>query len=153
MTMLDSDSSTLQRWVSPAMASGFVLVGALGLGLVLYNNQSSKSKGGIKKKGKSTTKPKSKVHSTSDSASDCIVVDDSDVKGDMKGYKTNSKGQKTTYFNRELTEEEKQLIGDITPKKINSSACLSTLSSDRATDTSPSGTTGGSAWNKAGEDE
>ena len=39
-------------------------------------------------------------------------------KDKFRGYKTLSDGRKTTYFNMERTEEEKALIGDITPKRI-----------------------------------
>ena len=36
----------------------------------------------------------------------------------MRGYRILEDGRKTTYFNMERTEEEKALIGDIRPKKI-----------------------------------
>jgi tetratricopeptide (TPR) repeat protein len=38
--------------------------------------------------------------------------------GVMRGYKTTSDGRKTTFFNNELDEKTKELIGDITPKPI-----------------------------------
>ena len=37
---------------------------------------------------------------------------------DMRGYKVTADGKKTTFFNNDLTEEEKALIGDIAPKKV-----------------------------------
>ncbi|CAM9514340.1 unnamed protein product [Ectocarpus fasciculatus] len=61
----------------------------------------------------------------------------------MKGYKITADGKKTTYFNNDLTEEAKALIGDIAPKKLEPAAAAL-----------PAETSGGgneaSAWNKAG---
>lgn len=37
----------------------------------------------------------------------------------VRGYKIRSDGKKTSYFDREIDEETKQMIGDIAPKKIN----------------------------------
>ena len=36
----------------------------------------------------------------------------------LRGYKVREDGTKTTFFNNDLTEEEKALIGDIAPKKV-----------------------------------
>jgi tetratricopeptide (TPR) repeat protein len=36
----------------------------------------------------------------------------------MRGYKVRADGTKTTFFNNELTEEDRALIGDIAPKKV-----------------------------------
>lgn len=153
---MEGDSS--QRWISSALASGLVL-GAVGLGL-WYTNRQSNNKGKQKKGGNTTqskgsfsslynTTPKAKVSTTANGSNSAAETDNETQ--DMKGYKTNSKGQKTTYFNRELTENEKKLIGDITPKKIDGSAATAPLacSSPRPVASSPS--SGGSAWNKAGE--
>jgi tetratricopeptide (TPR) repeat protein len=63
----------------------------------------------------------------------------------FKGYKIVN-GKKTTYFHNELSEEAKQLIGDIAPKKLDSSAIA-------VSDTSTTNTiadSSRSAWNKAG---
>ena len=38
--------------------------------------------------------------------------------GDMRGYKVDSQGRKTTFFNNELDDKTKALIGDIAPKKV-----------------------------------
>lgn len=58
----------------------------------------------------------------------------------MKGYKKTADGRVTTYFNHDLTDEAKALIGDIAPKKL-----------DAAEDVGD-GTAGGdvSVWNTAG---
>lgn len=37
---------------------------------------------------------------------------------EMKGYKKTADGRVTTYFNNELTDEAKALIGDIAPKRL-----------------------------------
>jgi tetratricopeptide (TPR) repeat protein len=63
----------------------------------------------------------------------------------VRGYKIVN-GKKTSYFHNELSEEAKNLIGDIAPKK------LETTPSPAASDTSttPAASKGVSAWNKAG---
>lgn len=58
---------------------------------------------------------------------------------ELRGYKTLADGRKTTYFNRELTEEDKALIGDIAPKKLENVSNIATQ-----------GPEAGSAWNYAG---
>eukprot|EP00571_Detonula_confervacea_P013003 CAMPEP_0172307430 /NCGR_PEP_ID=MMETSP1058-20130122/8295_1 /TAXON_ID=83371 /ORGANISM="Detonula confervacea, Strain CCMP 353" /LENGTH=560 /DNA_ID=CAMNT_0013019597 /DNA_START=12 /DNA_END=1694 /DNA_ORIENTATION=+ len=59
----------------------------------------------------------------------------------LRGYKKTSDGRTTSYFNREQTEHEKQLIGSIQPKKLDE------VSSPTA---SSSGVGGPSAWNASG---
>ena len=76
-------------------------------------------------------KPKKTEESTAE--------DGEDLKG-MKGYKTTSDGRKTTFFNNELDEKTKSLIGDITPKAI----------AAEAVKTATTAINGGSAWNTAG---
>jgi len=67
-------------------------------------------------------------------------------KDQVRGYKLNSEGRKTSFFNNELTAEQKALIGDITPKPI--SATTSPTPIARApSDSTPSKV---SAWNSAG---
>lgn len=61
----------------------------------------------------------------------------------MRGYKLTSDGRKTTFFNRELDDEAKRLIGDITPAKVVPSAAPAAAAT-RAT------VEGSSAWNAAG---
>ena len=58
----------------------------------------------------------------------------------LRGYKLTSDGRKTTFFNNELDETTKALIGNIAPKKLDP-----TTSSVSATST-----VAGSAWNSAG---
>ena len=68
----------------------------------------------------------------------------------LRGYKKTSTGKITTYFNRELTEEEKKLLGDQTPKRIDSSSNGRTPSAMTPDSVSPNPTTQGSVWNSAG---
>lgn len=59
----------------------------------------------------------------------------------VRGYKIVN-GKKTSFFHHEQTEEEKRLIGDITPKRIEPNNVPVALSSTQVKDVS--------AWNKAG---
>jgi tetratricopeptide (TPR) repeat protein len=70
-----------------------------------------------------------------------VVENDEDLGGDMRGYKTTSDGRKTTFFNNEMDEKTKNLIGDIAPKPLAQSNVSSSPSP------CPSGV---SAWNSAG---
>jgi len=60
---------------------------------------------------------------------------------ELRGYKITADGRKTTFFNNDLDDEAKALIGDIRPKKLDES------------DSSASGSanpSGSSVWNTAG---
>jgi hypothetical protein len=57
----------------------------------------------------------------------------------IRGYKLTADGRKTTFFNNEMDEKTRALIGDIAPKKFIGS-----------TDDAPLASNGGSAWNAAG---
>lgn len=56
---------------------------------------------------------------------------------EFRGYKLDSQGRRTTFFNNELDDKTKELIGDIAPKKI-----------ERAVDMRVA--QGASSWNQAG---
>lgn len=56
---------------------------------------------------------------------------------EFRGYKLDSQGRKTTYFNRELDDKTKELIGDIAPKKLNKPLEMDVCD-------------GASSWNQAG---
>lgn len=64
-----------------------------------------------------------------------IPIDDPNEK--IRGYKLKSDGRKTTFFDHELDENTKKLIGDIAPKKIDAVPLI------------PANNLG-SAWNTAG---
>lgn len=57
--------------------------------------------------------------------------------GHVKGYKKTSDGRKTTFFNNEMTNEVRELIGDIAPKRI-----------DNPDSVKIQNVQGGSAWNQ-----
>lgn len=85
------------------------------------------------------TKPKAAMPSAA--LAELTAASSSSGDGDStkyRGYKLTSDGRKTTFFNNELTEEAKALIGDITPKAIAAPV-------EATTDA-----TKGSAWNQAG---
>mmetsp|Transcript_2071 Transcript_2071/g.3576 ORF Transcript_2071/g.3576 Transcript_2071/m.3576 type:complete len:235 (+) Transcript_2071:495-1199(+) len=65
----------------------------------------------------------------------------------LRGYKKTSDGRTTSYFNREQTEREKQLIGCIEPQKLESSSRNGGAS---PTSSAASGVMGSSAWNASG---
>ena len=62
----------------------------------------------------------------------------------MKGYKKTADGRTTTYFNNDLSEEAKALIGDIAPKKLEPPAAAAVPGAEAV------GGNAASAWNKAG---
>ncbi|ETM98731.1 hypothetical protein PPTG_19303 [Phytophthora nicotianae INRA-310] len=70
-------------------------------------------------------------------ASSTVVDEDAEIAGHVRGYKKLADGRVTTFFNNELTEEAKQLIGDIAPKKVEDPNKVQIKSVD-----------GGSAWNQ-----
>ncbi|KAL3760649.1 hypothetical protein ACHAWU_002159 [Discostella pseudostelligera] len=65
----------------------------------------------------------------------------------VRGYKLRSDGTKTSYFDREISEDAKKLIGDIAPKKLDTS--VSSASSPMMVEIN-GGNEGTSAWNTAG---
>lgn len=104
-------------------------------------------------KAKDAPQPRSRQPVTSSSSDsykpnkgkkeDIEIVDESKLftKSDaVRGYKIVD-GKKTSYFHKELSEEEKQMIGDIAPKRI-ATTTPSSLPSTTKQETS--------AWNKAG---
>lgn len=91
----------------------------------------------------SVTAPKASSSSkakTSTSSSFTVVDDDEDLKG-LRGYKKTSDGRTTSYFNNEMDEQTKALIGDITPQAISETS---------VTAAQTTGSAAPSAWNTAG---
>ena len=68
------------------------------------------------------------------------------VNGEMRGYRVKADGTKTTFFNQDLDDEAKRLIGDITPKRIDPNDEAAAVNGTAA----PSPPAGASAWNSAG---
>lgn len=75
-------------------------------------------------------------------ASEEADKDDEELGGVVRGYKKTSDGKVTTFFNNELDESTKALIGNIAPKKL--------TDVDPVAVVAPSVTASGSAWNAAG---
>ena len=95
-----------------------------------------------------TTKPKKSSTSSSapppaPSSTEEDEADDFNKSDHVRGYKLNAAGKKTSFFNKDLSEEDKKLIGDIAPKKISSAM-------DAATPAMKKGEEGVSVWNSAG---
>ena len=111
-----------------------------------------KSARGVEKKAAATSsgakaksspaKAKAKAKAKADAVKDTDAGDF--TKSDhVKGYKIVN-GKKTSFFHHEMTEEEKKLIGDIAPKKLDANAAAATATSAEPV------VEGASAWNKAG---
>jgi len=75
---------------------------------------------------------------------------DEEILKDVRGYKKLSDGRTTSYFTRELGEREKALIGDITPKMIDSSNHSSVPSEQDNSKNDTLKRQQSSAWNSAG---
>ncbi len=59
---------------------------------------------------------------------------------ELRGYKVTADGRKTTFFNHDLDDEAKRLIGDIRPKKLEADATPDAVATPA----------GASSWNSAG---
>jgi hypothetical protein len=147
METLLSDTR-LQRGL--VAASAFVCAGAAVCYFIYSDYKSSTSD---KKSGSSSSKGKEGGLKNAESAQrergtapkSAAKTNESDGDYTMKGYRTTQDGRKTTYFNRELSETDKSLIGDCAPKPISSSS-----PSPVPVSVSASPATGQSAWNAAG---
>lgn len=95
-----------------------------------------------------TTTTTKKVSESTPSTAKVPATTTSSSSGDagpgMKGYKKTADGRLTTYFNNDLTDEAKALIGDIAPKKLEPVAAAAVPGAEAA------GGNAASAWNKAG---
>lgn len=91
------------------------------------------------KASSSSSKPKTSTPSAS-----TVVEDDEDLKG-LRGYKKTSDGRTTSYFNNEMDEKTKELIGDITPQAISDPKAIPPAAVPQT-----SGSAAPSAWNTAG---
>ena len=71
----------------------------------------------------------------------------------LRGYKKTKDGRTTSYFTREISEEERQRMGDMAPKKLNCSTASNIDSSPSVVSPSTTdlkATSRPSAWNQAG---
>lgn len=106
------------------------------------NTVTTKSGASTNNTTKTTTSSSSSSSSSLKTSSDKeIVDDDEDLKNlNVRGYKKTSDGKVTTFFNNELDEQTKQLIGNIAPKKLDATGEVITTNAPAS----------GSAWNSAG---
>lgn len=92
----------------------------------------------------SVSKPAAKAPSASKAATvekEDNEDNDEDLKAlNLRGYKKTSDGRTTTFFNNELDEEAKKLIGNIAPKKLDADVIPTVTVTPEV----------GSAWNSAG---
>jgi hypothetical protein len=92
--------------------------------------------------------PPSSSSTSKEEEQQAVAVDESSfTKSDhLRGYKIRSDGTKTSFFDREISDDARRLIGDIAPKKLDGV--------DRGGGGAPAPTAavaeGASAWNKAG---
>ena len=90
-----------------------------------------------------TSKPSTRSSLKDDDKEDESVFTKSDH---VRGYKIRSDGKKTSYFDREISDEVKAMIGDIAPKKIDPNKPATADFAPK-----PLAVEGTSAWNKAGK--
>eukprot|EP00940_MAST-03C_sp_MAST-3C-sp2_P003163 g3163.t1 len=88
----------------------------------------------------SSTSSRASTKSTSSNLTESSSAEIVDDPGLMRGYKKKSDGRTTSYFDREVDESAKKLIGDCTPKPIQDASRTNIDSAEKV----------GSAWNAAG---
>ena len=152
--MADNSTSPLATALGLLVAAGAILaLAAFASSSGGAQPAAAGSKGTTKPNTAAKPRPKSGASSSSSSSSTrpstAAGSDDDDDEEDaaiLKGYKKTSDGRKTTYFNRELSAEDKKLLESTNsgPKPITVAASTSTSSSV------PAASSGGtSAWNSA----
>jgi tetratricopeptide (TPR) repeat protein len=108
-----------------------------------------------KEQQKATKKSSSKVdHGSNSDEDDDDELTEAEL-AKMRGYKKTADGRTTSYFTRELSEEEKRRIGDIAPKRLdevtNQNAPVRILSNSSAnSNSSGKESSRPSVWNQAG---
>jgi hypothetical protein len=113
-----------------------------------------------KSSSKSSSNSNSNSNRSSNSKSSSTVVDTSDASEGgsetFRGYKSLDGGRKTSYFHRELSAEEKKILGDCSPKQIDPNSGNAVDSQNfsprliQRSDSGPSSLASSSLWNSAG---
>jgi phosphopantetheinyl transferase (holo-ACP synthase) len=98
------------------------------------------------KKVEQKIETQTKLNSSKQTTDDDEDIGDFTQSDHVRGYKIIN-GKKTSYFHHEQTEEQKRLIGDIAPKRLDTSEVNSTNNGDGTAANTSNDT---SAWNKAG---
>lgn len=119
------------------------IVGLL-IGFASYGGGSSNTSKAKKTKKYSTSNDRSKSFNREDNGTPSSSSSSLSTKenSDLRGYKTTADGKLTTYFNREVSEKDKALLGDSSPRRLEATPLQR---SDSA-----SSSTSASAWNAAG---
>eukprot|EP00617_Octactis_speculum_P015705 CAMPEP_0185746954 /NCGR_PEP_ID=MMETSP1174-20130828/5620_1 /TAXON_ID=35687 /ORGANISM="Dictyocha speculum, Strain CCMP1381" /LENGTH=531 /DNA_ID=CAMNT_0028421935 /DNA_START=6 /DNA_END=1601 /DNA_ORIENTATION=- len=95
-------------------------------------------------------KAKAKPPKARSSESEVVVDTEDDLGGiNMRGYKTTADGRRTTFFNTDMDEATKKLIGDNSPQKIEKKIPVPSLKPSAAQAEAATPVTL-SAWNTAG---
>ncbi|KAL7548270.1 hypothetical protein ACHAWF_011563, partial [Thalassiosira exigua] len=104
-----------------------------------------------KEKREARKKVKAEKKEVSDDEDDDDVLTEKELAA-LRGYKKTSDGRTTSYFNREQSQHEKELIGCIKPKRLDSPGAASPTSASGTAgpSTAPSSGGVGSAWNQSG---
>ena len=95
-----------------------------------------------------------KARATTNTSETVVVHDDSDDEltekelAMLRGYKKTSDGRTTSYFTRELSEEEKAILGNTAPQKLGSTTAVEPSIISPAAPVEGKGKV--SAWNQAG---
>ena len=117
------------------------LVAVAAIGWFMSSGKKEKAKA-KKSNSTSTPAPDYAPKKISNTKQTFAPVSEGDESSDLRGYKKTADGRTTTYFHRELSADEKKLLGDNSPKPISTDAAAAIGSG--------SGKAGGSAWNAAG---
>ena len=96
-----------------------------------------------------------KARPSSVATSETVVIDSDDELTEkelatLRGYKKTSDGRTTSYFHRELSEEEKKLLGTNAPKKLEQTTAVQAPASITPSASGETGKGQASAWNQAG---
>ena len=114
--------------------------------------EEEKARKKLKKEEEEQEKAERKIKQMADEANKVEESDDSDDELTerelqmLRGYKKTSDGRTTSYFTREQTEEEKKLLGNIAPQRLEAASAPQRL--DSAVSQSSAKST--SVWNNAG---
>jgi len=87
-------------------------------------------------------------HADEDDEEDDDVLTESELAA-FRGYKKTTDGKTTSYFTREQSQREKELIGDITPQRLESDSARNPVSQG-SDNTTAQGKGKASAWNAGG---
>jgi activator of HSP90 ATPase len=140
------NDSKLQRGL---LAASAVVCAGAALAYYIYSDSmakasSSSGSNGEKKRERGVSKSTDTKSKPSSSSNSKTVENTADI---MKGYKTLGDGRKTTYFNRELSAEDKSLLGDNAPKPIRAASASPSPALEQQPQQQQAGQ---SAWNAAG---